>query len=219
MHDCTMARDPEQAVLDHIARVWPAARTREPALAGVGTGGRRAPSAGISPSGAPWTAHLDTVEILKEREILSRRVYVVGFEADHLRAGRMPMTMVVRAERVTGTGWVARGIGAGARTLEPSLAEPRVLLGGSWGRFGFCGGGRVYAGTAAVDRARLRFGNGVELEDDTEGGWVLFFTDQPVERPAATVELLDADGTVVARHEWPARPDLPEALLRRIPRA
>ncbi len=120
----------------------------------------------------PWTADLDTVEILKEREILGRRVYVVSFEADHLRAGRLPMTMVVRAERVTGLGWVARGIGAGASVAEPHLAEPRVLLGGSWGMFGFCGGGRVVAPTAEIDRVRLRFGNGIELEDDTETGWV-----------------------------------------------
>jgi len=99
--------------------------------------------------GAPWTADLDTVEILKEREILGRRVYVVSFDADHLRAGRLRMTMVVRAERAHGTGWVARGISAGAAVAEPELDSPRVLLGGSWGSFGFCGGGRV---CAAIDR-------------------------------------------------------------------
>ena len=129
------------------------------------------------------------------------------------------MTMVVRAERVTGLGWVARGISAGANMIEPRLAEPRVLLGGSWGRFGFCGGGKVCGARPEITRARLRFGNGVELEDDTENGWVLFFTDDPVERPAATVELLDVNGQVVASHEWPAGPDLPDALRRRIPRA
>ena len=159
-------------MLDHIARVRPAARRRRPALAGARGDDRRATSAGISIGGAPWTAHLDTVEILKERQILGRRVYVVRFEADHLRAGRLPMTMVVRAERTPGAGWVARGISAGASVPEPELDAPRVLLGGSWGRFGFCGGGRVCAATPEIERVRLRFGNGIELEDDTESGWV-----------------------------------------------
>ena len=182
-----MARGPEQALLDHIARVRPAARRRQPARAGARAEDRRAPSAGISIGGAPWTAHLDTVEILKERRILERRVYVVSFEADHLRAGRLPMTMVVRAERTPGLGWVARGISAGATVPEPELDAPRVLLGGSWGRFGFCGGGRVCAAVPAIERVRLTFSNGVELEDDVESGWALFFTDRPVERPAAIV--------------------------------
>ena len=210
-----MARGPEQAVLDHIARVRPAARRRRPAEARGDE--RRAAAAGISIGGAPWTAQLDTVEILKEREILGRRVYVVRFQADHLRAGRIEMTMVVRAERAPGAGWVARGISAGASVPEPQLDAPRVLLGGSWGRFGFCGGGRVCAAPPEVERVRLRFSNGIELEDDVEQGWALFFTDRPVERPAAIVELLDATGSAVASHQWPAGPELPDALRRRIP--
>jgi hypothetical protein len=212
-----MARGPEQAVLDHIARVRPAPRRRKPALAGARADERRAPSAGISIGGAPWTADLDTVQILKERHILGRRVYVVSFEAEHLRAGHLPMTMVVRAERAPGLGWVARGISAGASVPEPELDAPRVLLGGSWGRFGFCGGGRVCGATPEIERVRLTFGNGIELEDDTENGWVLFFTDRPVERPAAIVDLLDAGGNVVASHQWPAGPELPDELRRRIP--
>jgi hypothetical protein len=210
-----MARGPEQAVLDHIARVRPAARRRQPAAARARGTDRR--TAGISVGGAPWTAHLDTIEILKEREILGRRVYVVSFVADHQRAGRLAMTMVVRAEHVAGDGWIARGISAGATVPEPELDAPRVLLGGSWGRFGFCGGGRVCAAPPEIERARLRFGNGIELEDDVEQGWALFFTDQPVERPEAVVELLDHDGAAVASHQWPAGPELPETLRRRIP--
>jgi hypothetical protein len=212
-----MASGPEQAVLDHIGRVRPAARRRQPVRGTARSEDRRGPSTGISIGGAPWSAHLDTVEILKERRILGRRVYVVRFEADHLRAGRLPMTMVVRAERTPGLGWVARGISAGASVPEPELDAPRVLLGGSWGRFGFCGGGRVVGATPEIERVRLTFSNGIELEDDTESGWVLFFTDRAVERPAAVVNLLDAAGEIVASHQWPAGPDLPEALRRRIP--
>ena len=92
-----------------------------------------------------------------------------------------------------------------------------MLLGGSWGRFGFCGGGRVCGATPEIVGVRLRFSNGIELEDDIEHGWTLFFTDRPVERPSAVVELVDATGTAVASHEWPAGHDLPDALRRRIP--
>lgn len=149
--------------------------------------------------------------------MLGRRLYVVAFEADHRRAGRLEMTMVVRAERVPDVGWVARGISAGASVPEPVLETPRVLLGGSWGRFGFCGGGRVCAATPDIVRARLRFGNGIELEDDTEAGWALFFTDVPVERPEAVVELLNEHGEPVATHQWPPGAGLPDVLRRRIP--
>ncbi len=150
--------------------------------------------------------------------IRDRHVYMIGFEADHARAGRLELTMVVRAERVPGLGWVARAVGAGTAVGDASVSEPRIYLGGSWGRFGFCGGGRVYPGRAAVSRVRLRFASGVELEADTEGGWALFFTDRQLERPEAVVELLDGAGEVVASHEWPPRPDLADELRRRIPR-
>ncbi len=150
--------------------------------------------------------------------IRDRHVYAIAFEADHDRVGWVEMTMVVRAERVTGLGWVARGISAGTDVGDPRVTEPRVYLGGSWGRFGFCGGGRVYPSGAEVDRVRLRFVDGVELEADADDSWVLFFTDDPVERPEATLELLEAAGEVVAAHEWPPRPDLADELRRRIPR-
>src|SRR4051794_36013174 len=147
-----MARRPEQAVLDHIAGRRPA-RTRQAALVGGGEGDTDVP---ISIGGAPGGAHPDTGEILQEGQILRPRVYVVGFLADHQRRGRVAMTMVVRAERVGGLGWIARGISAGMDPPDPQLDEPRVLLSGSWGRFGFCGGGKVYGAGAEIDRVRLR---------------------------------------------------------------
>src|SRR5262245_24728656 len=159
-----MAPDPEQAVLDHIAGIPPtSSRLREPALT-------IAQGASVATGRAAWSALPDTVQVLKERRILGRRIYVVGFDADHVRAGRVSMTMVVRAERVAGLGWVARGIGAAAVADETKLDKPRVLLSGSWGRFGFCGGGRLCGpDTPEIERVRLHFGNGVVLEDGTDG--------------------------------------------------
>ena len=69
-----------------------------------------------------------------------------------------------------------------------------------------------------IERVRLRFGNGIELEDDVESGWALFFTDEPVERPEATVELLDATARSSRATSGRPAPELPDALRRRIPR-
>jgi hypothetical protein len=127
------------------------------------------------------------------------------------------MTALVRADRF-GKTWIARRITGASGNGELPSHTPRVNVGGSWGGHGFCGGGRVDAAGADVARVRMRFANGVELEDDTESGWVLFFTDRPVERPNAEVELLDSEGEVVSSFDWPWAPDLPEELRRRIPR-
>jgi hypothetical protein len=205
-------------VLDCLARARAPVPARERTLTGTRTAGGPAPIEAVAAGGPPWSPRLDTVEFLKERVIGNRHVYAIGFEADHPRAGRVDMTMIARAERVTGLGWVGRGVSTGTAVGEPEVGEPRLYLGGSWGRFGFCGGGQIYPPAAAVARARLRFADGVELEADAEGGWALFFTHEPVERPDATVELLDGAGDVVATHEWPPRPDLADELRRRIPR-
>ena len=167
--------------------------------------------------GRPWTADLDTVEFLKEREVGGHRLYAVGFEAEHVRRGLVDLTVLVRADRER-EGWVARRITGVSGGGEGAPDAPRVDLGGSWGSHGFCGGGLVHDPSGAVRRVRLRFENGVELEDGTEGGWVLFFTDRPVERPNAQVELLDGSGAAVSSFAWPWPPDLPDELRRRIRR-
>ena len=185
---------------------------RRPALVSAGAQTERPPF----PS-RRWTADLGTVDFLKQRKVLGRRLFVVAFEAEHVHRGVTQMTALVRADRL-GKTWIARRITGASGSGELPSRAPRVNVGGSWGGHGFCGGGRVDAAGADVARVRMRFANGVELEDDTEGGWVLFFTDRPVERPNAEVELLDSEGEVVSRFDWPWPPDLPEALRRRIPR-
>jgi hypothetical protein len=150
--------------------------------------------------------------------VLGRKLFAVAFEAEHERRGHVRMTMLVRADRYPST-WVARRITGASGSGDLAPTAPRVNLGGSWGKHGFCGGGRVYPGDADVAQVRVRFTNGVELEDDTEGGWVLFFTNRPVERPNAQVEMLDPEGIVLSSFDWPWSPDLPEELRRRIPRS
>jgi hypothetical protein len=162
-----------------------------------------------------WTADLGTVDFLKQREVLGVRLFAVAFEAEHERRGFMQMTILARADQIGGT-WLARRITGASGSGELPTTAPRVNLGGSWGPHGFCGGGRVEPAGADVARVRLRFANGVELDDDTGGGWVLFFTDRPVERPNAVVELLDPSGGLISSFDWPWSPDLPEELRRRI---
>ena len=201
------SRTAEEAVYELLGQP-----TRSPALVsgGARTGRQAFPN-------RPWTADLGTVDFLKEREVLGRRLFVVAFEAEHAHRGFLQMTVLVRADRI-GKTWIARRITGASGSGELPSSAPRVNLGGSWGGHGFCGGGRVDAEGADVARVRLHFANGVELKDDTEGGWVLFFTDQPVERPNAEVELIDSNGNVISSFDWPWAPDLPEALRRRIPR-
>ena len=201
------ARTAEEAVYELLGQ--PA---RHPAL--VRTGAAAAP---LPFQGRPWTADLDTVDFLKQREVHGRRLFVVAFEAEHVRRGFVQMTALVRADRF-GKDWIARRITGASGSGDLAPTAPSVNLGGSWGKHGFCGGGKVNAAGADVARVRIRFGNGVELEDDTAGGWVLFFTNRPVERPNAEVELLDPDGGVLSSFHWPWSPDLAEALRRRIPR-
>ena len=185
---------------------------RQPALVRVGAQVSRQPV-----QHRPWTADLGTVDFLKQRKVLGRRLFAVAFEAEHVRRGFTLMTMLVRADRF-GKAWIARRItGASGSGDLPSTA-PRVDLGGSWGGHGFCGGGRVEPAGADVARVRVRFANGVELDDDTDGSWVLFFTDRPVERPNAEVDLLDPDDEVISSFDWPWSPDLPDELRRRIRR-
>jgi hypothetical protein len=201
------ARTAEEAVYELLGE-----RVRSPALVSAGARTARQPFAN-----RPWTADLGTVDILKQREVLGRRLFVVAFEAEHVHRGLTQMTALVRADRI-GKTWMARRITGASGSGELPSSAPRVNLGGSWGGHGFCGGGRVEAAGADVVRVRVRFANGVELEDDTEGGWVLFFTDQPVERPNAEVELLDSSSVVISSFDWPWAPDLPEELHRRIRR-
>jgi hypothetical protein len=201
------ARTAEEAVYELLGQ--PA---RQPALVSAGARIERQPF-----QGRPWKADLGTLDFLKQRKVLGRRLFVVAFEAEHAHRGITQMTALVRADRF-GKTWIARRITGASGSGELPSSAPRVNVGGSWGGHGFCGGGRVDAAGADVARVRMRFANGVELEDDTEGGWVLFFTDRPVERPNAEVELLDSEGEVVSSFDWPWAPDLPEELRRRIPR-
>jgi len=64
----------------------------------------------------------------------------------------------------------------------------------------FYGGGNVIGnGCEAAHRVRLRFKNGVELEDTVDDSLVLFIADRAVKAPAS-VDILDSAGLVMETH-------------------
>lgn len=73
---------------------------------------------------------------------------------------------------------------------------------GAWGspRF-FSGGGRVIGtDSERAARARLRFADGMTLEDSVEAGVVLFISEAPVRLPA-TIEIFDGTGTRLTMYD------------------
>src|SRR5262249_23199385 len=108
--------------------------TRTPALVSG-----RAPAAQQPFQHRAWPAHLRTVHFLKQRQVQGVCLFAVAFEAEHERRGFMQMAALVRADRIGGT-WMARRITGASGSGELPSTAPRVNLGGSWGRHGFCGG-------------------------------------------------------------------------------
>lgn len=181
-------RDPRLAILADLAEPS-ATRARRP-----GSDDPTRPAASLGER--PFSADPATVRVLKERGIPGRRLFAVTFEDE---ASHQPWFWLVAAERDDPTGaWVASG-GAGGAGSDPEPKEPRVNLAGWWGRGRFYAGGRVLAAGKEVAWARLRTANGLELEDDTNGGVALFLTDRPADTPA-TVDIHDRQGRLLARH-------------------
>jgi hypothetical protein len=175
-----------RAILAHLA--WRPV-DREPLPRPGGTT-RPVPRVG----GKPFAADPATVRFLKERGIPGRRLFAVTFDDEH---GQRWFWLVAAEQDQTGT-WVARG-GAGGSGHGPERQEPWVNLAGWWGPGRFYAGGQLLAAGADVARVRLRCAKGLELEDDTDGGVVLFLTDRQKDAPV-TVEICNGEGQVLASH-------------------
>jgi hypothetical protein len=174
------------AILEHLA--WRPAE-QEP-LRRSGGAARPVPRVG----GKPFAADPATVRFLKERGIPGRRLFAVTFDDEQ---GQRWFWLVAAERDQTGT-WVAHG-GAGGSGHGPEPDEPWVNLAGWWAPGRFYAGGQLLAASADVARVRLRCAKGVELEDDTDGGVVLFLTDRRTDTPV-TVEICNCEGQVVASH-------------------
>lgn len=182
-------RGPRQAILEHLV-----GRRGRPAVQRTvrGTGGLAQPV--VLVGGAPFVADPDSVRFLKERGIPGRRLFAVAFDDER---GERWFWLVGAEQDETGA-WLARG-GAGGSGLSPERVEPWVNLAGWWGLEGFYAGGEVKPAGADVARVRLRCANEVELEDDADGGVVLFLTDRAAQTPV-TVEICDSNGNILGSY-------------------
>jgi hypothetical protein len=178
---------PWPAIVEHLAarpaKRAPVHRSGDPT--------RPVPSLG----GGPFSADPATVRLLKQRGIPGRRLFAVTFEDEQRR---QRWFWLVAAEQDETGAWVASG-GAGGSGQGPEREEPWVNLAGWWGQGRFYAGGQVVAASKDVARARLMTADGMELEDDTDCGVVLFLTDRPAHAPV-TVDIYDREGQLLASH-------------------
>jgi hypothetical protein len=192
----THAADPEQAIVDHLAR--PAGRFQ---------GGPPSPSgwrSGVVVGGNMVKADLDTIRFVKFREAGLRRLYFVTFMGSISELGLpepLGHSYVFPVTRGDAGSWVTSG-GAGGGGPSPTRGVPWInLAGGGWPSR-FYAGGVVETAGAPVAAVELRFADGTVLTDDIGEGVALFITDGPVTLPA-TVMLLDGNGGTVATHRFP----------------
>ena len=138
----------------------------------------------------PFTACADSIRCVKERAIAGRRLYTVAFDDQD----GYPHIWLAGVEEDE-TGWAVRG-GTGGAGHVPNRSVPWVNLAGWWGADRFYAGGRVLA-PEYVRSVRLTSRDGTVLDDDTEGGVVLFLTDRTIGIPVV-LELRDIDHRTVA---------------------
>lgn len=156
------------------------------------------------PDGAslPFRVLANTIRFVKSRGGPDRQLRYVTCDADGGSTETESWHWTVVASREGSDRWNAHGVaGAGGHgTLSPR-GFPWTNLGGNWGRDGFRAGGTVDDAGMGVTRVRLTDSQGRTFEDIVDDGIVLFMSEEPVLMPMR-VELLDADGDVVAVDEW-----------------
>lgn len=173
--------DPWSAVVAELSE----SATKPSAIATL-SHGRPTPTIG----GRPFTARADSIRCLKERVIAGRRLYAASFDDQHGN----PHFWLAGVEEGQ-AGWAVRG-GAGGGGDPPQRSEPWVNLAGWWGTDRFYAGGQVLA-AENVHSVRLTTRDGTILDDDTDGGVVLFLTARTVEVPVV-LELRDIDDRTIA---------------------
>ncbi|MGH2502256.1 MAG: hypothetical protein ACRDID_07045, partial [Ktedonobacterales bacterium] len=158
------------------------------------------------PSAAGWHAGIsrdrliarpDTIHFGKLRQTATRQLHVVTFE--NTAGLRMRLYCCVRS--TAAGGWLFDGGAGGGVGGEPQRSQPWVNMGGGGGPNSFYAAGRVLADGGTTALVRLHAANGVALEDSVgDDRIVLFLSDNDVQVPLE-VELWDAAGRLVARHQ------------------
>ena len=178
--------DPRQAIVAQLVRprgkpLWQSAPS---------TGGWRT---AISRDGGQ-DADPGTVRLVKKRGIPGHELHAVAFADRDGRRYRYLVGVVQGA-----SDWEVKGLAGGGEGDSPRDQPWVNFCGWDWPR-SFCGGGWVIGrGSEAAARVRLRFRGGPMLEDTVDDGVVLLIADARVDVPA-TAEILDASGSLLARH-------------------
>lgn len=178
--------DAQRAVIDELTRPAGRVLTQRTSLSGLTAELRR---------GGGADADASTVRFVKERRIGAKQLHAVAFRT----VDGQSRAFVIGTEQDKTGAWHVSGM-AGGGGNDPHRERPWVNLAG-WGwPAAFYGGGKVSGkGCEAANRVRLRFKNGVELEDTIDDGLVLFIADRAVNPPAA-VDILDSAGLVIESH-------------------
>ncbi len=157
-------------------------------------------------STAGWTAEIrsaggaeadaSTIRFLKERTVGDRQLHAVEFRTVDGQSRRL----VIGTQQDSTGAWRVSGM-AGGSGGDPPRDRPWVNLAGwGWPDDGFWGGGKVIGRDCErAARVRLRFDNGVALEDTVTNGLVLFIAEAAVQMPAS-VEIADGSGLRLAIH-------------------
>ncbi len=182
----TAQSDAQRAVIDELSR--PAGRVLSQ---------RSSPGGWIAELRKAGGADADasTVQFVKERRIGAKQLHAVAFRT----VDGQSRSFVIGTEQDETGAWHVSGM-AGGGGNDPHRERPWVNLAG-WGwPASFYGGGNVIGnGCEAAHRVRLRFKNGVELEDTVDDSLVLFIADRAVNAPAS-VDILDSAGLVMETH-------------------
>ena len=178
--------DARQAIIERLTRPPGRLLSERPSAGGWTAQLRRAGGAEADPS---------TIRFLKERSVGGKQLHAVAFQTI---AGHSRHFVIGVVHDRTGA-WEVSGM-AGGGGSDPHRDRPWVNFAG-WGwPGGFSGGGRVVgSGCEEATRVRLRFKNGVELEDTVDDGLVLFIADRVVKVPASA-DILDSAGLPMASH-------------------
>lgn len=154
------------------------------------------------------TVNISTLQFLKECRVLHHQVHLVRYE--YLSGRKMHEVHLVDQDEL-GIWHVSSTIGRMkedkyATTVannEVSKSMPVIRLSGRLGNDGALSwaSGTIINNEFDVARVRLTSSNKVALEDSVQHGYVLFLTDQKIQRPIE-VSLYDYSGEIIDERVW-----------------
>lgn len=182
--------DPEEVIRDALAA------TASPIESRSTSGGWLAAS-----SRDGLDARRETIQLGSPRAVPSRRVYPVTFETTGGR--RMRGYCYLAGEDAAG--WRLAGFAGGADRADAldhaHRGHPWVSFGGGGDKGGFYAGGQVCEDADSnVARVRLRDTSGIVLDDVPDADRNVVFVMNAMPAFPLQVELLDAEGHIVAKH-------------------